>query len=374
MTKKIDHLIFEEFRFQADHLGLFRMCYALLSIFVIGIPDFRILHTLPDYIYDPPLLSIASFSSGFPEYTFLMALSIALFILHFTVLFGYKTKISSIFLTLLLVIGYSFYFSIGKINHGSMITIWIPLLMGLAGWGQAYSIDSYQTAQDSKSKVRGWPVFLLLSLLAFGMFAAGLPKLLGGWLDTSTHAVRGHFLKNYYVLGRQDFWAPFFKDFNIAVIWESFDYFAVIFELGFLLALFRKRFLNTYIILAMIFHIANALILNIAFIDNFPVYLLLFPFSLIFEQVDIDRYAKKIFTRSVFLFVMLFFAFFIFFIDQSITIFAMSTTIGVTKQTVELLLMVGLLLIYSTGMVLHYAASRDKDSYSMYSVHLNLKS
>jgi uncharacterized membrane protein YphA (DoxX/SURF4 family) len=184
--KRINHFIFEEYRFQAEHLGLFRICYALFSIFVIGIPDFRILHTLPDFIYDPPMLSIASFSSGFPEYTFLLILSIALFILHFAVLFGYKTKTSSICLTLLLLTGYSFYFSMGKINHGSMITVWIPLLMGLAGWGQAFSIDACRGVQNLKIEGQRMAGFTLGEPARIRHVCRGTAKV-AGWVARYKH-------------------------------------------------------------------------------------------------------------------------------------------------------------------------------------------
>jgi hypothetical protein len=184
--------------------------------------------------------------------------------------------------------------------------------------------------------------------------------------------VRGHFLKNFYVLGRQEFLAPFFKNFKVAVIWESFDWFAVIFELGFLLVLFRKKYMRLYIMLGMIFHIANTLILNIAFIDNFPVYVLFFPFVLVYDEADINYSAEKFFKRSVFFIAILFFAFLFFFIDQSITVYALSSAMGIAKQTVDLSLMAGLLFIYTFGLALN-SSPRDETSYNTNNVLLSVK-
>jgi len=354
MRKKLDHLFFEEYKLSAKTLGIFRIFYGIFTIFILGILDLRVLSTLPNYIYDPPLLSIASFTSGYPGYYFFLILSLLIFFLHFFVLFGYKTRVSSILLTVLSLIGYSFYFSIGKINHGQMVLVWIPLLLGLAGWGRAYSVDSYRYSSKATYDVKGWPVFLLVSILVFGMFSAGLPKLMGGWLDPHTHAVRGHFLMRYYVLNRQGFLAPYFEKLKSSFIWEGMDYTAVIFELSFLIMLFRKKYLQFYVILGLIFHILNLLILNISFIPNIVIYMLLFPYDQITKNLDVDYYLKKILNMKTMVGTSFILAIVFFYGNQQITLSALFKNTVIGGNTFDLLMMILMLFIYCAGIAYKY--------------------
>ncbi|GAB3217844.1 hypothetical protein GCM10027454_02830 [Algoriphagus aestuariicola] len=163
-----------------------------------------------------------------------------------------------------------------------MVTLWIPLLLGIAGWGSEYSID--KALKKRKINLAGWPIFILASILVFGMFAAGMPKLTSDWLSLDTQAVRARFISDYFISERQELLAPLFLEIESVFIWELFDYVGVLFELAFLLLLFKKRFLSWYIVLALFFHIMNLLIMNINFSGNLPIYLLFLPYDYIFEK------------------------------------------------------------------------------------------
>ncbi|MBN7799497.1 HTTM domain-containing protein [Algoriphagus aestuariicola] len=278
----IDHLIFDEYRMDPKALGIYRIVFSILIIFVLGIPDFRYLGQYPDLIFQPPALSYAQLLDGLPPAYIFGIFSSLLVLFHFCVLFGLFTRFCSIGLTILYLILFTLKFSFGKIDHSWMVTLWIPLLLGIAGWGSEYSID--KALKKRKINLAGWPIFILASILVFGMFAAGMPKLTSDWLSLDTQAVRARFISDYFISERQELLAPLFLEIESVFIWELFDYVGVLFELAFLLLLFKKRFLSWYIVLALFFHIMNLLIMNINFSGNLPIYLLFLPYDYIFEK------------------------------------------------------------------------------------------
>ena len=348
----VDNLLFEEYRFSAEALGFYRIVYILFSIFIIGVPSWMSLSNLPDLLYNPPFYSIGILFSGFPNYYFFLFITISVFVLHFFILFGYKTKISSVLLTILLIVGQTFAYSLGKIGHGRMITVWIPLFMGLSGWGAAFSIDNKMQKHCSVlPKTRGWPVFMLVSMLAFGMFSAGLPKLLGGWLEVSSQAVYAHFLRGYYIIGRQEFIAPYVLSLSSKLFWESLDYFGVFFELFFLFVIIRKKYLQFYIVLAIIFHIVNLLLLNISFMSNLPIYILFVNFNRLLNIEKVGYYINKVMTMKVFVGILFVFCFINYIAQQPIELYKL---ISSDYDVFSLIIMLALLIVSILGISYEY--------------------
>ncbi|RDV16676.1 hypothetical protein DXT99_02520 [Pontibacter diazotrophicus] len=280
-----DKIIFDSFQLTPESLGLYRILYALFLL-IFGVPNFTWISRFPDVFYNPPLLSLHTFFSGFPSYWFLLLVSLGTCISTVLLLFGYKTRLTSILLALFIFTGKSFAYSFGKIDHDFLIWI-IPLVMSFSNWGAAYSLDAKLKHQDRV--VQNWPVVLLALILSFAMFSAGLPKLLGGWLDISTHAVRGHFLREFYVNERQDLLAPFFLNLNSALVWEFFDYAGVFLEVFFIFAIIRPNLFRFFVICAIFFHVFNYLMLNIAFSINIILYLLFVDWGMIISKLRKHR-------------------------------------------------------------------------------------
>ncbi|UZD24441.1 HTTM domain-containing protein [Algoriphagus halophytocola] len=353
-----DHLIFDEYRMDPKAMGAYRIVFSIFIIFVLGIPDFRFLSQYPDLIFQPPLLSFGQFLNGFPPGYIIIFFSSLLIILHFCVLFGLFTRFCSIALTITYIFLFTIKFSFGKIDHAWMITIWIPLLMGIAGWGSEYSID--KSIRKSTPAVAGWPIFLLASILAFGMFTAGLPKLMGDWLSFDTQAVKYHFISNYFMRDRQDLLAPFFLNIQSKLIWESLDYLGVLFELGFILLLWNKRLFSWYIIIAIIFHIMNLLMLNIKFTENFPIYLLFLPYALKYNNKTTIKW-----TSFKFLFISIgsFFLYFVlwYFYNIQLTIYDISNNIGFNPYMTSLIIMLIILIWYVYAIIRHNYGKKGTD-------------
>lgn len=267
----LDRWIFTSFPLSAEALGLYRILYASYLL-VWGIPNFEWITNSPDAFFNPPAYSIAAFFSGFPPYWFLQGLSLLVVVCCMALLFGWYTRWVSITLFIAIVVGKSFMFSYGLI--GQDLIVWlVPLFMAFGNWGNKFSIDEHKNNNHS-ANINTWPVTMMALLLGFGMFSAGLPKLLGGWLDTSTHATRGHFFTQYYVIGDLKLLSTWMINITSPIVWEVMDWGAVFFELLFLAAIVKPRWFRLWLLLAIGFHTTTFLIFNISFHFQYIVYLL----------------------------------------------------------------------------------------------------
>ena len=203
-----------------------------------------------------------------PPAPFFYGLHLALNLGLAAVLFGYRTRAASLGVGLLFLIGYGFSYSFGKINH-NMLFILLPFVMAFSHWGAAYSLVA---RAGRRGTVQAWPLTLLALFTGFAMFTAGFPKLLGGWLDPSTHAVQGHLISHFFVRGRQDLLSALFVPIRSGLFWESLDWATVCFELGFLPAIFHRATARAFAFIAVTFHFFVMLMLNIAFTFNLIVY------------------------------------------------------------------------------------------------------
>lgn len=288
IIKKYDYWIEKSYHVKAEHQSIFRIIYSLYILLILGIPNWSWLGSLSISLFDPPKYSISGMFGGFPDSSFFILLGIILCIFYVFLLFGYKTKFTSILITFVYIVGNSFYFSRGKINHTDLLIVITPLIMAFSNWGDYYSIDS-KNLRKSNSKTKYWPISLLVLTIGFAYFTAGLPKLLGGWLSIYTHAVKGILFNYYYTNGYQDYLAPYLVQINNDLFWETFDYIAVIFEITILIAVFLPTIFRFYLILAVIFHLLNYLILNIPFVENLAVYALFINFSLFSLKISNNK-------------------------------------------------------------------------------------
>ncbi len=266
-----DRWIFTSFPMGAEAMGLYRMLFALYLL-IWGVPNFEWIGYSPDAFFNPPTYSLAALFTGFPPYWFLQGLSIFIVLLCLMLLFGWYTRLVSIGLFIAIVIGKSFSFSYGLI--GQDLIVWmVPLLMSFANWGSKFSIDTKRNASPSNGNTT-WPITMMALLLGFGMFSAGLPKLLGGWLDLSTQATRGHFFTQYYVIGDLKLLSSWFLGITNVIVWETMDWGAVLFEMLFLAAVIKPRWFRFWLLLAVGFHTVTFLSFNISFHFQYIVYLL----------------------------------------------------------------------------------------------------
>lgn len=282
-NNKFDQWIFESYSPSAPGLALYRIFASLLFLFFL-LPDFGFYSTLasyPDDFFTPPPGPMMLFDS-FPPAWFLQMIHLLLIFCWVCVLVGIKTKLASLMAGVFMLIIQGYIFSLGKVNHEILLSV-TPIVMAFTNWGAAFSYDSFKGSTPKKTE--GWPLVLLALFIGFMMFTAGLPKILGGWLDPSTQAAQGHLFNQYYVRGRQELLSGFAVQIDSALIWEILDWATILFEAGFLIAVLKAGWFRLFVCFAVIFHFSTMMMLNIAFLANFMAYAAFFKWESLYRYL-----------------------------------------------------------------------------------------
>lgn len=273
-----DRWIFDSFTVSARGLALYRIVFALYLLLIIApghgsYANFSYLDSMPDVFFYPPPGPM-QLVSGFPAFPFFELLLVFLNLALVAVLIGYRTRWATLATGILLLVGYGFNYSLSNLHHNILLLV-LPLVMVFSNWGAALSFDA--RSDRAPQQVHSWPLVMVALLLGYGMFTAGLPKMIGGWLDPHTHAVHGRFLREYFVIERHDLLAPLFVDVTNEVFWEMLDVGTVLYEIGFLFAILHPFTTRLFSMFSIGFHTIVTLILNIAFLPNLIVYAAFVP-------------------------------------------------------------------------------------------------
>lgn len=262
-------------------LCFFRILFGLFSILLVW-PSYSWIGYAPDAFLNPPVLSIASLFSSFPSPQFFLAIDIGIFITVITLAMGLFTRTSTVLLLVLMLAGKSFQYSFGKIDH-DILYLCVLFVMAFQDWGRFLSVDSLlqrnkrnfsvENAQETTTDLS-----LLGILVAFGFLTAGFGKALN-WADfnLSTSGVLSWLYRGYFTQGQDKLLAPFAIQLESPWLWEIADLSGVVFELGFLVALFWRRTWHVWLTIACGFHLINCLLLNISFDRHAIVYLAFVP-------------------------------------------------------------------------------------------------
>ncbi len=280
-SNRVDQWIFQGYAIDARALGLYRVLYASFLL-IWGLPNFEwIAGTLPSF-FNPPTHSFPNLLTGVPPYWFLQGLSLLVVVLCILLLFGWRTRWVSIALFVAIVVGKSFSYSFGQI--GKDLILWlVPLVMSFSNWGAHYSMDARNSTQSKTT--HSWPVTFMALLLGFGMFSAGLPKLLGGWLNVATHATRSNMFMQHYVVGDMKLLSSAMVSITNPILWELMDWGAVIFELLFLVAIINRQWFRSLLLFALVFHTLAFLMFDISYYTHYIIYLLFIDWGKISDSV-----------------------------------------------------------------------------------------
>lgn len=250
-------------------LGLTRILFCL-GFIVVGLPHFNQISGYDLEFFDPPV-GVSLVLGPITSENFWWNFDLIIRIVFVLVLAGFRTKESSIAFGLLMIFGFSYEYSYGKINH-NIFPVIFPLIMAFTNWGGALSIDSIRK-QNLKITPKGWPLTFLSFLLGWGYFTAGLPKLIGGWLDPSYSSTAGFILRRYYSSSGPLYLNEMFVKINSLFINKVFDYSTLIFELGFILTIFWSAVYLRAVGVAVMFHLGVLLTVNIPFTLHVLVFL-----------------------------------------------------------------------------------------------------
>lgn len=284
---RLQSWIFDSFDVSPKGLALYRITVAVFALLFAAPgfnPYFRFdaLGALPDVFFLPPPGPM-QLAWGFPPEPVFSVLHILLVLSLTALLLGYRTRTASIATTGLMLFGYGFLYSLGKINHNILFVL-LPLVMGFSNWGAAWSLDA--RAGRAPDRVTPWPVMMTMLITGFAMLTAGFPKILGGWLDPHTQGAQSRLVHGFFVNGRQDFLAEAALAVEHDLFWELFDIATVAFEIGFFFALLHPATIRLFAAGAVFFHTGVMLVMNIAFPTNFIVYAAVLSWPSIADAID----------------------------------------------------------------------------------------
>ena len=253
----------------ARSLGIFRIFWGIFVLLFIA-PYTAYVGQVPQAFYNPPVLSLAFLLPGFPPYSLMLAGDLARIWLLVLITIGIKTRFCTIILCLLTFLSENFVYSFGKINHDTLLWA-VALCLAFTDWGVPYALvpDRRVNPKTARRALATAGV-----LVAFGMFTAGFEKALH-WInfDLSTGGFLSWFYGLYYILDRRLLLAPLV--FRVPPqLFKILDYAAVAFELSpFFFLLAGRTAWRVWLLVAICFHLANALLLNIPFYGQVLVYL-----------------------------------------------------------------------------------------------------
>jgi hypothetical protein len=280
----------------ARSLGLFRIFWGAF-ILLFCAPYSAWVSQVPQTFYKPPVLSLAFLFAGFPPYWLMLAMDLVRIWLVVLITIGIRTRICTIVLCLLTFISTSFVYSFGKIDHDILLWV-VALCLAFTDWGVAYAIVPDRHIDP---KVAARALATAGVLIAFGMFTAGFEKSLH-WInfDLSTSGFLSWFYSQYYVLGRTYLLAPVVLKIP-PELFKIADYTAVAFELSpFFFLLKGRAAWRVWLLVAAIFHLINALLLNIPFYIHVLVYLPFVAFARFFGRSEVGASARTlVFTWRV---------------------------------------------------------------------------
>ncbi|MEM9162207.1 MAG: hypothetical protein AAGC54_03965 [Cyanobacteria bacterium P01_F01_bin.4] len=266
-------------RVEARSLSFFRIVFGVFTMLFLW-RRYVWLGAVPDAFFNPPLLSITSFFWRFPPAPFFQGIDLLVGICTVTLTIGLMTRASTLGLLVLLLLGNNFQFSLGKIDH-TILYPCVLLVMCFQNWGAFFSVDALrQRLSPSRQLDEAANLSLLGLFIAFGFFTAGFGKALN-WVDfdLSTNGFLSWLYRGYYNFGSDQLLAPLAIQVNLPILWELVDYSAVIFELGFCVAILGRRSWYLWLTIACLFHLMNCLLLNIPFNDNAIAYLAFIPWA-----------------------------------------------------------------------------------------------
>jgi predicted DCC family thiol-disulfide oxidoreductase YuxK len=275
--------MFEEYRLADESLAVSRVLTALCLLGLVY-PRYVWLASFPSSFYAPPL-GLGILFRGLPPLWILWAILAAAVTLTLALLVGWHTQVTGLALTAVLLVGNTFEYALGKINHDILLLV-VLVTMAFSGWGRRYSVDERRRA--GMAPAAAWPLALLALVVGFAMFSAGLPKAMAGWLDPRTQSAQYHLLVNYHVLERPTLAGRLALDHLPTAGWEVLDWATVGLELALLPAAFSRRAMLAVCGLAVLFHAVIHVTMEISFWTNLLAYAMFVDWAAVLSRSRLE--------------------------------------------------------------------------------------
>ncbi len=240
--------------------GPFAVLRILFAVYVLVRPrDIGWISAMSVVAYSPPPGPFALIPGPAPEFI-TTGLEVLRAILAICVLFGWNTRMTSGLLSLVLVTCSGLAYSYGKVDHVILYDL-APLMLGLAGWGSAWSIDS---RRRKSVHTNGYALFLYGTVIAFGMLTAAVAKSATGWLDPARQATR-FFVAEAALSPRSGPFTDLFLRIDNGIFWKLLDYATLLIEGGLILAVFIPILFRLGLLIMGMFHLGVWALLGIDF-------------------------------------------------------------------------------------------------------------
>ena len=250
--------------FTVVDLARFRIIFGVASVLTLF--DFTWFSHFPPSMYLPPPGPF-QILLGFPSEPASIAMEVIIAIAFMSLAVGYRTVAAGWVATTLMLIGFGFTYSLGKIDHTILFAL-APAVLGYTGWGGALSLDA---RRGRSGTFRQWPLRILAVMIGVGFFTAGFAKLRAGWLSFETQAARREFL-NFFVDGNDGGILPWLAELQPVVLWEVADWATVLLELTLIVWVLWWRAFRIALALTTVFHLSVLVLLTISFGFNVLVY------------------------------------------------------------------------------------------------------
>lgn len=214
----------------------------------------------PSSMFLPPVGPF-SLLPGFPPAGAAFAIEIGVAICLAALAWGFHTRVASWGATILMLLGFGFSYSFGKIDHPILFII-APAVLSFTGWGDDLSIDGLRGRRPVG--FRQWPLRLFALMIGLSFFTAGFAKLRAGWLSPETQAARREFL-TAYVDGNNGGILESLVGVMSPTVWEVLDWATVALELGLVVCVISWTSFRVGLALITLFHLGVVVLLAISF-------------------------------------------------------------------------------------------------------------
>lgn len=237
-------------------LARLRAVYALYGL--VTLPSFAWVADFPSNAFAPPL-GVMQLFGGFPPEWVLHVMEAAVAACFLALLAGYRVVWASWVATCIMLVGFGFTYSLGKIDHNILFVL-TPAVLAMAGW-------------SGRGEANAVVLRLWAFVIGLGLLGAGLPKVVAGWLDPTTQAVRSSLVVFAKVSDRSGPAGDVaLRASSSPLLWEPLDVTAVVLECGLVLAVLSWLWFRRLLAVLCLFHLAVWMLFGISYASNLVAY------------------------------------------------------------------------------------------------------
>lgn len=277
----------------AGRMGLFRIVYGLFYLWVLGRTNYDVIGQTAGATWRP--IGIDSFMQAAPSVALLQALQFLMVAALILLIGGYRVRLVTLVVLVTGIALEAFRYSFGKVDHATLfLNFYIPLFMLLSRWGATYSLDAALESRRIGRRVDAsdaswrfiWPMRVVLIVLGALFLTAAYWKTIHGTWESNPDTLR-----NLLLLGASGAMADGSTMSPIVALLLRVPPLTTLMQAGtmafeslFFLSLFNRPLRNWFLAIAVVFHGANLILLNVNFSPQLIVYMLFIDWQALYVR------------------------------------------------------------------------------------------